>query len=456
MGNIKNSYWLRSGLINIVQNFSGVFFSFGSFFFLVRVLDKHSFGAWTLFLTTVTLLEVVRGGLIQDAFTRFLASAKKEEHARIISAAFSISGVLTLFCILVSASLAPVLARIWEIPELPVMLYSYSLCYVFSGVLSLFNNIEYANLSFRGIFIANILKSGIFFLFVLICYLFNIRISLLSLVYVQTVGFLICAIAAYYHVKQHLRFSGSVSKDWVKKLLGHGKFSFGTSISSILSSSIDQLMLGGLISAAASGAFNIAVKITNIIDIPTNAMATIVFPQSARRMETEGTESIKYLYEKSVGTVLAILFPVVLTLFIFSDHVIYLVAGKNYSDSIPLLHVTLCYCLLIPFGRQFGVILSSIGKPKISFYIVVLTATLNLFLNYNFIRWYGVMGAAYATLLSNLIGFAIGQYILRRILGVNVLSTLTHMGRFYPEFYSRYVAQFFRSPHRETSADRSA
>jgi len=126
-------------------------------------------------------------------------------------------------------------------------------------------------------------------------------------------------------------------------------------------------------------------------------------------------------------------------LYFFADWVIWAVAGQKYADSIPLLKITLLYCLLIPFGRQFGTILDSVGKTRITFLVVLFTTVVNLGLNFVLIRQTGVMGAAYATLCSNIVGFAVAQYILKKEIGVELQNTLIYMYRFYPEFYYEHV-----------------
>jgi lipopolysaccharide exporter len=242
-------------------------------------------------------------------------------------------------------------------------------------------------------------------------------------------------------MKSFLKLRMEYFGDYVKKLFNYGKYAFGTSVSSILSGTIDQMMLGALLSPAASGAYNIAIRITNLVDIPTNAVATVVFPQSAKRMETEGPEAIKYLYEKSVGTILAILVPGLILLYFLSGYVVHFIAGDKFADSIPLLRITLFYSLFVPYGRQFGTILDSIGQTKLNFTIVLFTAILNLTLNYWFISNLGVMGAAYATLISTFIGFIIAQIIIKKKLNVNVLHTLVYAYRFYPEMYVKYISK---------------
>jgi len=439
----KDHYWLKSGILNILQNFSGVFFGFAGFYILVRVLDKQDFGVWTLFMSVTTIVEAIRSGLIQNALVKYLSAAGKSEHGNIISSSFFISGMVTIFSIVVVAVFAPYLSRIWSSPQLIGLLYVYILVYIFSGIITQFNSIEQANFRFNGIFIAGFIRQASFFSFVLISYFLNFKLELIYLVWVQAISAFLSAAAAYLFVRHNLVFSKNIHKEWIGKLFGYGKYAFGTSVSSMLSGTVDQMMLGALLSPAASGAFNIAVRITNLIDIPGNAIAVVVFPQSSRRMEEEGKGAIKYLYEKSVGTTLALVLPGVLFLYFFSDFVIHFIAGEKYVDSIPLLQVTLLYCLLIPYGRQFGTILDSIGKTRTTFLVVLGTTILNLGLNFLLISRIGVMGAAYATLISNIAGFCVAQIILKKEIDVSLKNTIIYMFKFYPEFFQKYIKPMF-------------
>jgi len=299
--------------------------------------------------------------------------------------------------------------------------------------------VEQANLSFKGILVANIVRQSIFFLYVLVCVFWTFGSTLEDLVVVQIVATAASAIVAYFYAKDFLKVSFKIYPEWIKNLFNYGKYAFGTTVSSILSGTVDQMMLGAMMSPAASASFNIATRITNLLDIPTNAIATIVFPQSAKRIVTEGNEGIRYLYEKSVGTIIAILAPGVLFLYFFSGFVIDFLAGGKYDDSIPLLRVLLVYCLLIPYGRQFGTVLDSIGKTKLTFKIVLFSAILNLTLNYFFIKHFGTIGAPVASLIATTISFFIAQYILRREFGVSTFHTLIYAYRFYPEFYYKFI-----------------
>ncbi|MHA4895119.1 flippase [Pedobacter sp. PWIIR3] len=435
----ENNYWLKSGFINILQNFSGTLINVATFFILIRLLSKDDYGVWGIYMQTITILEIVRSGLIQSAMIKFMSGSDKSEHNNIFSASLTISGTLTIACILFNFIFAGYLSRILNAPSLEPMMYMYNIVFLFSGFLTQLNCIEQANFKYNGVFASGLIRSSILLIFIIANFSFGYKTSLLFLVYIQIGAVIISVGVAWFYTRQYIHFAYHFSKDWIKKIFHYGKYAFATSLSSILSGTIDQWMLAGIISPAASGSFNIAVKVVNLVDIPTNAVATIVFPQSAKRIETEGKPAIKYLYEKSVGTILAMVIPALIFIYIFDGYIIELLAGNKYADTVPILNITLLYCVLGPFGRQFGVIIDSIGKTRVTFFIVLANTAVILILNYFFIRKYGTIGAAYATLISNIFGFTIAQYILWKELRVNALNSFIYAYRFYPEFINKYI-----------------
>ena len=435
---IKDHYWIRSGFFSLLQNFFNVIFGFGSFYLLVRVLpSKADFGTWALFMTTTAIIENIRNGLVQNALIRYLSLSPAEEHNKIISASFANSGILTLACIILNLSFAHYISISWQSPQLEHMFYLYSFVYLISGVITQYQFIMQAHLQFNGIFLSTFIRQGIFFIYVFVCSVSGIHLLLINLVYMQIVCAAASMVVAWLFVRRYLKISFSIQSGWMKKLFDYGKYSFGTSVSSTIFSSIDQMMLGSYLSAAAAGVYNIAVRVTNLVEIPTGAIAAIVFPQSAKRVGNEGPAAVKYLYEKSVGTLLAILLPGLLFLLFFPQISIHFIAGSRYIDAVPILKVTVYYCLFVPYGRQFGVLLDSMGRTRLTFLIVFLSAMINVGLNYVLIHRYGVIGAAYATLTANVIGFLISQYILRKELKINILNTFTYALKFYPELYQK-------------------
>ncbi len=435
----KNQYWLRSGTFAMILNVQTIIFSFGGFYFLVHLLDKTSFGVWSLFLATVTFFDMFRGGLVQSALIQFLSFSKPEEESEILSASFSMSGLVMIICIAVNAALAGYLADLWHYPPLAKLFYLYTIVYLLNGILYQFQWIEQGKLSFKGILVSTTIKQAGYFLYLAICFIRQQAPSLTSLIYVTAIFTGVAVIVQYFYVRQWLGFAFTRQYQWMLKMFHYGKYVLGTSISGIITNTINQMMLGALMSPATAGVYNVAIKITNLADLPTNALGSIVFPQSSKRFALEGEEASKYLYEKSVGTILAMLIPFVLVIFIFPAFVIHVIAGKQYLEAVHVIQVTMITCLFNPFARMFGTILDSIGKTKYNFGVIILFTCVELVLNYFFIRQFHLMGAIYATLLANIIFFVVMQSILRRELGVKWFHAFVYAYRFYPEFYATYI-----------------
>lgn len=444
MSTTPKSYWIRSAFYTLVEKFSVILLGFGSIYILLRVFSKEEFGIWALFITVTSLLEVARNGLIQNALIKFLAAATKEEYPKILTASTHSNFLLTLISMGVLVILANWLSIVWESPNLKIMFYIYTVTTFALIPFSQFNFIEQANLSFKGIFWSMFTRQGLLFLYILFYYVANFPISLQSLVIVQCISAFAGSLVAYIFTKPYLQFSKNIDWDWVKKLFHYGKFVFGTNISAMLYKSIDKIMLGALVSTAAVAVYDLAIRINNLLNIPIAAMATIVFPQTAKKIATEGKQAVKHLYEKSVGAILALLIPAIIFILLFPSFIIVIIASDKYLDTVPILRVTALYSLMIPFARQFGTVLDSIGKPKVNFLFVIFGTALNTIFNYIFIMQWGVIGAAYGTLTALVITFIFNQIILYKELDIRTMRVFYHIFTFYMQLFQLIKSKAFK------------
>jgi O-antigen/teichoic acid export membrane protein len=429
----KRSYWLRSGFFTIAGRLSVIIFGFGSVYLLLRGLTKIDFGVWVLFLTIASFIEVGRIGLQQNALIKYLSNSKEEDYAKISSASLMLNLLITLGFILVLLLIARPLSLFWEAPELETMLYLYCITTTVLVPFIQFNAVQQANLDFRGTFWSGFTKQGLFFFYILILYLTATEIKILNLAIFQIFSAAAGAIVSWWFTRSYLKWDWKIDWHWVKELFNFGKFVFGTNISTMLYKSIDKIMLGSLLSPIPVAMYELAIRITNLAEVPTFSVASIVFPQSARTLEKEGKQGIKHLYEKSVGAILAILLPFILFVLIFPNWVITIIASTKYLDAVPILQLTMLYGLFIPFAVQCGTVLDSMGKPKVNFFFTLIGAGLNIIFNYIFISNFGLLGAAYGTLTTYLVTFIMMQIVLYKELGVKAYNVFKHILPFYQE-----------------------
>jgi O-antigen/teichoic acid export membrane protein len=234
-----------------------------------------------------------------------------------------------------------------------------------------------------------------------------------------------------------------MQKEWLLRLWHFGKFVFGTNISSSVFRNTDQFIISSYLSTSAVALYGVCLRISNLVDVPSQVLGDILFPKTAKMMEDGNLWGVKYYYEKAVGSILAIAVPASLTILFLPKLVITIIAGHNYLEAVPILQVTIFYGLFLPFIKQFGTIMDSIGAPKTNFIVITITAVCNIFICMFFTKKMGLMGAAYGTMTSYGICFIITQSILYRKLKVNLLNVGKYMLEFYPEMLTVVKQRYF-------------
>ncbi len=423
----------------LLEKGSGMLLSLGTAMLLLRGLSKEDFAAWGLFLLVTYFNEMARAGLIQNSLVRHLAIHRDSpaEYAAIKKAAlwlnfgFSIASNLTLWAIM------PWIVSTWQVPQLEAVLPIYFASNFMMALLYHFNFLQQAEHTFKGIFQANLCYRLGLFSWVLFCKVCAIGLELQSLAIAMLAGAGVGTLASWRALRglPVPRFEGALAKghiiEWVKKLAFYGKWVLGTNMSTMFYKNIDKLTLGYLVGPAAFAVYDAAGKVTQLVEAPSFSIAAVVFPKGAERMEQQGAEGVKHLYERSVGAILAIVMPFLLLILLFSKQIMLLFAGPAYLDSANILVITAFFGMFLPFAVQFGTILDATGKPEVNFAYTCFTALLNLGLSWFFIQEFGLMGAAWATLSGYATSFVLMQVYLNKYFKINALRAFGYV----PEFY---------------------
>lgn len=428
-------YWVTSGIITMAERLSALILGFGSFFLLVRAISKEEFGIWALFLSVTTLIELARNGLIQNAVVKFLSTAEGEEKKQIITASLALNGILTLLSIVALYCLAPFLADYWHAPVLEHMFRFYTLTTFILIFFSQFNFIQQANLDFTGIMVSNLIRQSFFFAYILYQFLTNQKPDLVQMVNFQTLSAFIGALFSVYFVRKYIELDSKINWRWVSRLFHYGKYVFGTNVSAVFFKTADQMILGNLKTATEVGSYNAAARISNLFEVPVSSIASIVFPQSSKRIHLEGESVVKELYEKSVAAMLSIILPAILFVCVFPKLVLYVLTGSDYTDMAFVLQLVVFQNIFLPFLRQFGTILDSVGRPHINFYFIIANACLNIAVNYYMISLYGTVGAAWGSLMVYTVCTLFVCVYMKRNFHIDFGNTLRYTWEFYPKIW---------------------
>lgn len=433
----ERRYWLRSGLLTLLEKSAGLIFALGTAMILFRGLDKSDFAAWGVFLIVTYFLEMGRSGLLQNGQVRYLIlhRAQPDEYGAINTTALSISLIFSLLTNGLLWISADWLARTYQAPQLDAVLPVYFATNLVMAFFYHFNFVQQANFEFRGIFWSTFWFRGALFGWTLFCFLSGRPLALPEMAWAMFAGALAGTAWSGLHALPFLRHRRGIDLEWVKKLLSYGQYVLGTNLSTMFYKNIDKLALGNLLGPAAFAVYDAAGKVTQMVETPSFSIAAVVFPQGARKLESEGPEGIRHLYEKSVGAILALILPFLILSVAFAGPIIWLFAGAEYAEAATVLRLTAFFGLFLPFAVQCGTILDATGRPALNFAFTLFTAILNLGLSYLFIDRLGLTGAALATLTGYALSFALQQRRLARDFGVRWWRAFGYVPEFYKTGY---------------------
>lgn len=387
-------------------------FAFLIFLVLVRQLDAATFGTWVLYQTVMTFAEMARMGFIQNGLVKFLTD-HPEERRVIVGAAWLLNLVSGLLLWLLLWGLSHPLAEWWEAPLLIELAFAYGLVALTWGGFRFIEYLLVADRDFRMVFVGYMVNGSLYAGSVLALALTDRLETPVQVLFCQS-GAALLAVGVLMLFRSSLLRMKCPSQIWLVQLAQYGRYTMGSSLGSVLMQRLDVLMLGYFLGPASVALYNIGTKLTNYLEIPLRAVTLVIFPQLSQVFGEQGSEAFARFWERSVSQLLAMVLPPCVVLWLLASPAIELMAGPGYAEAAPVLQIFLLVALLKPWGRLAGVSLDAIGDPRANFRLVWLSLLLNGGWNALFIPWLGVIGAAWATVISMTITTAVGLWTLRR------------------------------------------
>lgn len=405
---------------------------------LVRQLSKAEMGTWALFLSITTLFESTKSGLLKNAHIMYVNSSReKHEKSHIASSSFIINALITIafiiFILVFSNWLSEVLHSGQDLALMLKWFIPGLICMIF---FSHFEAVQQSFLDFKGITTGYLLRQFIFFLIITI-YLFSKKpFSLESLAIYQSVSVFVGTIAMYLTTKKYLLHSFTAKKLWVNKIFGYGKYIFGSGLISNISTNIDQLMTAAFMSNFFVSYYNVALRLNNFIEIPSFAAADIIFPKNVQASIEEGSEKVRYFYERITGILLSITTPIAIFTIIFPKLIITIIAGAQYVEAYRILQLYMLICITRPLQHQAANTLNSVGKAHLSFKLDTLELIINVIANYICLTNFGFYGAAIGTFITCTIFNFVWYFVMKKEINLHLPSVGAHIINSYKIIYT--------------------
>lgn len=190
-----------------------------------------------------------------------------------------------------------------------------------------------------------------------------------------------------------------VTRRLYKRMLSFSGYVFSANVFNILARSIDVIFISGMSGLGNAGIFSIGLYTATVLDVPQRSMASITTPLLARAWKNKDLEQIDDLYQKSSLNLLIFGLLIFGLIWInIQNLVAFLPAGYEMVKPVMLV---LGIAKLIDLGTGVNNQIIQTSKFwRFDFLCSVLLVCLTIPLNYMFIKRMGMIGSAYATLIS--------------------------------------------------------
>ncbi len=164
---------------------------------------------------------------------------------------------------------------------------------------------------------------------------------------------------------------------------------------------IDMAMLGFLTTAFSTGIYNASYKIITILTTLYTVYTAVIFPVMSK-LYKNSDNLLKLSYEKSVKYLLLISIPISIGVFVYAESIIILTYGKSYISSSTIIQILIFTIPFLFINGSGGLLLNSTHKEITNTKIYGTAVLVNIILNLFLITQYKELGAAIATLLSEI------------------------------------------------------
>ena len=361
---------------------------------LARYLGPENYGVISYVVAFAGLFSFIASLGVDGILNRELVS-HPEQRDELMGTAFRLKLIGGLLAFFVTVVAAFIFESSWLVRGL-IILYSLVFIAQAINVISIFFQAKVLSKNnARSVLTATIISS----VFKVILILSGKGIIWLALIYFldvvwQGLGYL------WSYRRYHLKI-----KDWrfdkqlARKIISSSWFLMLSSASVFIFMRIDQVMIGHFMGEKSVGLYAAAVRLVEVWYFVPVMICSSVFPAIVNAKNTDYSiyrRRLKALYLLMVGIAVLIAIPTT----IFAPWMIKVLFGVEYLASTPVLQIYIWSGVGLFFGWAINQYLMSENFVKTIFWLNFLAMVVNILLNLIFIPAVGLLGAAWATLIS--------------------------------------------------------
>ncbi|MEN7551198.1 oligosaccharide flippase family protein [Rapidithrix thailandica] len=380
---------------------------------LARSLTPDVFGQWVVFLAGVSLIEMLRTGLILPALIKYTAASSHESQKQYRQQAWWMGWAI-------SAGLSLLLFGLGFFSVNP----SFRLFFRFSPLFFLLSLPNYFIVWYyqaeRDFLRLLALRGGTFLLFttgIIYHYFEGKDLEWVAYLYISCHG--IASVAVLFAEHRKIPFSFALHRKSLQKMLHFGKYSFGTSGLMEVYKNLEIYLIGFWMGPTAAALYHIPLKLTEGFELLLRSVISNLYPLLASEVNQSRFGSFQRLLRKYIRFTSLLHLGVALGVFIFANWIVNLLGGPQYvnTPAPALLKIVVFMYLLSPLDRLNGVALDAVERPEYNLYKMALALLVKGGGLWLVLQFYpGLIAVAIVSFMAHLFKALLSVYYVRKIL----------------------------------------
>lgn len=211
---------------------------------------------------------------------------------------------------------------------------------------------------------------------------------------------------------------GRPSLAHARSLFDYSKHAFISSVGGYLYNWLDIAVIGFFLTQSHVGTYEIAWRVTGVVIIFSNAIASTVFPQVSQWAADDASERIEEIITEALTPSLMFVIPAFFGTMIFSREILGLVFGQEYASAwlvlILLMGDKVFQAIQVIVGRS----LQAINCPDLAARAAWISLVTNVILNVILVWQFGIIGAAVGTVAASFLNNFLHIFYLSRFISL--------------------------------------
>ncbi|NQV90251.1 flippase [Candidatus Uhrbacteria bacterium] len=401
----------RNTLYLTVASVGQKLIAFVYFLFLARIMMPDATGQYFLAISIVTIFSVVADFGITSVTVREIAKDGNRA-PELISHALGLKLPLIILAILGAVLSGAVLGYDHSIQQLiwlacGVLLLDAIQVFLY-GVLRGFQALQYESVGVAVSMSVTALMGGI---------VLWIYPSLPLLVFALIAGSLMNVLIAGAMVARRVGWKAFIPVWSKRQTFWILKTAFPFALAAIfvkVYSYVDSIFISKLLDITAVGLYSIAYKFTYAFQFLPLAFIAALYPGMSAVVGKDESALLR-VFMRSMWYMAILSAPIVFGIFAISQEAV-LLAGEGYIEAGVVLQVLIFVLIPIFLDFPIGALLNASGRQTTKTTIMGLTMVINIIANAILIPSIGILGAAYAALISFIFMFSVGLFFVRSVL----------------------------------------